>query len=162
MNTQQTPPNPPRSKDQAPEELRIFDNEEALVRWLHVLIRFSMRLMAILMTMVIMWGVADVAWVIYQKVTDEPPFGLLNVNDILATFSTFMVVLIAVEIFVNIVLYLRDEVLQVKLVLATALMAIARKVIVLDYKITEPEYVLATAAVIFSLSIGYWLVSKKT
>jgi len=162
MNTQQTPPNPPRSKDQAPEELRIFDNEEALVRWLHVLIRFSMRLMAILMTMVIMWGVADVAWVIYQKVTDEPPFGLLNVNDILATFSTFMVVLIAVEIFVNIVLYLRDEVLQVKLVLATALMAIARKVIVLDYKITEPEYVLATAAVIFSLSIGYWLVSKKS
>jgi uncharacterized membrane protein (DUF373 family) len=100
--------------------------------------------------------------VIYQKVTDEPPFGLLNVNDILATFSTFMVVLIAVEIFVNIVLYLRDEVLQVKLVLATALMAIARKVIVLDYKITEPEYVLATAAVIFSLSIGYWLVSKKS
>ncbi len=162
MNTQQPPPNPPRSKDQAPEELRIFDNEEALVRWLHVLIRFSMRLMAILMTMVIMWGVADVAWVIYQKVTDEPPFGLLNVNDILATFSTFMVVLIAVEIFVNIVLYLRDEVLQVKLVLATALMAIARKVIVLDYKITEPEYVLATAAVIFSLSIGYWLVSKKS
>jgi uncharacterized membrane protein (DUF373 family) len=162
MNTQQTPSNPPRSKDQAPEELRIFDNEEALVRWLHVLIRFSMRLMAILMTMVIMWGVADVAWVIYQKVTDEPPFGLLNVNDILATFSTFMVVLIAVEIFVNIVLYLRDEVLQVKLVLATALMAIARKVIVLDYKITEPEYVLATAAVIFSLSIGYWLVSKKS
>jgi uncharacterized membrane protein (DUF373 family) len=161
MNTQQTPSNTPRSKDQAPEELRIFDNEEALVRWLHVLIRFSMRLMAILMTMVIMWGVADVAWVIYQKVTDEPPFGLLNVNDILATFSTFMVVLIAVEIFVNIVLYLRDEVLQVKLVLATALMAIARKVIVLDYKITEPEYVLATAAVIFSLSIGYWLVSKK-
>jgi uncharacterized membrane protein (DUF373 family) len=161
MNTQQTPSNPHRSKDQAPEELRIFDNEEALVRWLHVLIRFSMRLMAILMTMVIMWGVADVAWVIYQKVTDEPPFGLLNVNDILATFSTFMVVLIAVEIFVNIVLYLRDEVLQVKLVLATALMAIARKVIVLDYKITEPEYVLATAAVIFSLSIGYWLVSKK-
>jgi uncharacterized membrane protein (DUF373 family) len=162
MNTQQTPSNTPRSKDQAPEELRIFDNEEALVRWLHVLIRFSMRLMAILMTMVIMWGVADVAWVIYQKVTDEPPFGLLNVNDILATFSTFMVVLIAVEIFVNIVLYLRDEVLQVKLVLATALMAIARKVIVLDYKITEPEYVLATAAVIFSLSIGYWLVSKKS
>ncbi len=162
MNTQQTPPNPPGSKDQAPEELRIFDNEEALVRWLHVLIRFSMRLMAILMTMVIIWGVADVAWVIYQKVTDEPPFGLLNVNDILATFSTFMVVLIAVEIFVNIVLYLRDEVLQVKLVLATALMAIARKVIVLDYKITEPEYVLATAAVIFSLSIGYWLVSKKS
>ncbi len=47
-----------------------------------------------------------------------------------------MVTLIAIEIFLNIVLYLRDDVLHVKLVLATALMAIARKVIVLDYKTT--------------------------
>jgi uncharacterized membrane protein (DUF373 family) len=53
-------------------------------------------------------------------------------------------------------------VLHVKLVLATALMAIARKVIVLDYKTLEPEYIWATAAVVFSLSIGYWLVARKT
>lgn len=91
-----------------------------------------------------------------------PPVGLLNVNDILALFGTFMATLIAIEIFLNIVLYLRDDVLHVKLVLATALMAIARKVIVLDYKVLEPEYIWATAAVIFALSIGYWLVAKKT
>ena len=41
-------------------------------------------------------------------------------------------------------------------------MAIARKVIVLDYKTLEPEYIWATAAVVFYLSIGYWLVAKKT
>jgi uncharacterized membrane protein (DUF373 family) len=73
-----------------------------------------------------------------------------------------MAALIAIEIFLNIVLYLRDDVLHVKLVLATALMAIARKVIVLDYKELESEYIWATAAVVFALSIGYWLVVKKT
>ena len=87
---------------------------------------------------------------------------LLSVNDILASFGAFMAALIAIEIFLNIVLYLRDDVLHVKLVLATALMAIARKVIVLDYKTLEPEYIWATAAIVFSLSIGYWLVAKKT
>jgi uncharacterized membrane protein (DUF373 family) len=162
MNTQQNPPKPPFGEDNRLEELHIFQDEEPLIRLLHIIIRLCMRLLAVLMTMVIIWGVADVAWVLYQKVTDEPPFGLLSVNDILATFGAFMVVLIAAEIFVNIVLYLREEVLQVKLVLATALMAIARKVIVLDYKTLEPQYVWATAAVIFALSIGYWLVSKKT
>ena len=45
--------------------------------------------------------------------------------------------------------------------LATALMAIARKVIVLDYKELEPEYIWATAAIILALSVGYWLVTKK-
>ena len=113
------------------------------------------------MTLVIMWSVADVAWGLSQRVM-APVVGLLSVNDILALFGAFMAVLIAIEIFLNIVLYLRDDVMHVKLVLATALMAIARKVIVLDYKTLEPEYIWATAAVVLALSIGYWLVARKT
>jgi uncharacterized membrane protein (DUF373 family) len=163
MNTELPPSEPgTHEKDSRREDWNVFENEEPLVHMLHLAIRFSVRVLAVLMTLVIIWSVADVAWTIYGKVSDEPPYGLLTVNDILATFGTFMAVLIAIEIFVNIVLYLRDEVLQVKLVIATALMAIARKVIVLDYKTVEPEYVWATAAVIFALSIGYWLISKKS
>ncbi|HPF59679.1 MAG TPA: phosphate-starvation-inducible PsiE family protein [Candidatus Competibacteraceae bacterium] len=143
------------------EGLNINEKEEPLIHGLHIVIRFCVRILAVLITLVIMWSVADVAWVLSQRIM-MPPVGLLNVNDILALFGTFMATLIAIEIFLNIVLYLRDDVLHVKLVLATALMAIARKVIVLDYKVLEPEYIWATAAVIFALSIGYWLVAKKT
>ncbi|HAS52493.1 MAG TPA: hypothetical protein DCS21_12440 [Gammaproteobacteria bacterium] len=142
------------------EGLNINETEEPLIHALHVVIRFCVRILAVLMTLVIMWSVADVAWVLYQRVTASPVW-LLNINDILATFGAFMATLIAIEIFLNIVLYLRDDVLHVKLVLATALMAIARKVIVLDYKTIEPEYIWATAAAILALSIGYWLVGKK-
>lgn len=152
---------PQQSDDDMGEELHIDEHAEPLVHWLHVAIRYSVRILAVLMTIVIILSVADVAWELYNRLL-TPPIGLLNVNDILATFGTFMATLIAIEIFVNIVLYLRDDVLHVKLVLATALMAIARKVIVLDYKTIEPEYVWATAAIIFALSIGYWLVVKKS
>lgn len=146
----------------AAEGLKINENEEPFVHWLHVVIRFCVRILAVLMTLVIMWSVADVAWVLYQRAIVSPTVGLLNMDDILVSFSAFMVTLIAIEIFLNIVLYLRDDILHVKLVLATALMAIARKVIVMDYKTLEPTYIWATAAVIFALSIGYWLVAKKT
>ncbi|MEZ5574334.1 MAG: phosphate-starvation-inducible PsiE family protein [Candidatus Competibacteraceae bacterium] len=84
--------------------------------------------------------------------------GLLSVNDILASFGAFMAALIAIEIF-QISCYTCAMMCYVKLVLATALMAIARKVIVLDYKTLE-RYIWATAAIVFSLSIGYWLVAK--
>ena len=47
----------------------------------------------------------------------------------LATFGAFMAVLIAIEILINITIYLRDDVIHVKIVMATALMAIARKVL---------------------------------
>jgi uncharacterized membrane protein (DUF373 family) len=162
MEKPSDPSNPPTLSDpEHGEGLNIDQNEEPLVHWLHVIIRFCVRVLAVLMTLVIIWSVADVAWVLYQRATASP-VGLLNINDILASFGAFMATLIAIEIFMNIVLYLRDDVLHVKLVLATALMAIARKVIVLDYKELEPGYIWATAAVVFALSIGYWLVVKKT
>jgi uncharacterized membrane protein (DUF373 family) len=156
----ETPTRRPLLDDDA-DELHIDENEEPLVHGLHIAIRFCVRVLAVLMTLVIIWSVVDVAWVLYERLV-SPPFGLLNVNDILATFGTFMAALIAIEIFINIVLYLRDDVLHVKLVLATALMAIARKVIVLDFKTTESEYVWASAGVVLALSMGYWLVSKKS
>ncbi|NLI81576.1 MAG: phosphate-starvation-inducible PsiE family protein [Deltaproteobacteria bacterium] len=116
------------------------------------------------MTGIILWGVADVVWMLYRQLI-EPPFLLLNISDIFAIFGAFLAVLIAVEIFVNIVLYLRDDVIHVKLVMATALMAVARKAIILDFTQISSAYVYATAALILALSIGYWLVihiSRKT
>ena len=40
-------------------------------------------------------------------------------------------------------------------------LAIARKVIVLDYKEPSPEYVWATAGVVLAMSLGYWLVGRQ-
>jgi uncharacterized membrane protein (DUF373 family) len=135
--------------------------KDPLIDKLRVVIRLSVRLLAILMTFVILWGVLDVAWVIYKRIT-TPPIGLLNINDILATFGAFMAVLISIEIFINIYLYLRNDVIHVKIVMATALMAIARKVIILDFKETDPSYIYATATVVAALSLGYWLINLKT
>lgn len=112
------------------------------------------------MTLVILWGIGDVVWMLYNQLM-APPFMLLNINDILAVFGAFMAVLIAIEIFINITLYLRDDVIHVKLVMATALMAIARKVIIFDFDKVAPGYVYATGAVILALSIGYWLVLQE-
>lgn len=51
--------------------------------------------------------------------------------------------------------------MHVKLVIATALMAIARKVIIFDFEKIAPLYVLATAAVVLALGIVYWLMDRK-
>jgi len=85
------------------------------------------------MVFVITWGIGDVVFVLYQRLM-EPPIYLLSISDILATFGAFLAVLIAIEIFTNITLYIRNDVLPVELVVATALMAICRKVIIFDFK----------------------------
>ena len=40
-------------------------------------------------------------------------------------------------------------------------MAVARKVIVLDYDVVSPDYVYASAALILALAVAYWLAVVK-
>jgi uncharacterized membrane protein (DUF373 family) len=138
----------------------LSNPKEPLIQVLRVVIHMAVRVMAVLMTIVILWGVADVVMVLYRELR-KPPVMLLTITDILALFGAFMAVLIAIEILINIIIYLRDDVIHVKIVMATALMAIARKVIIMDFTKISPEYVLAVASVVLSMSIGYWLVVIK-
>jgi uncharacterized membrane protein (DUF373 family) len=137
-----------------------IDDKDRLISFLHKVIRIGVKVLAILMTLVILWGIGDVIWVVYQRLI-QPPILLLKINDILFVFGAFLAVLIAIEIFFNITLYLREDVIHVRLVVATALMAIARKVIVFDFKEVSPQYIYATAAVLFALGLTYWLIVKK-
>jgi uncharacterized membrane protein (DUF373 family) len=139
----------------------FYNPKEPLIKILRQIIHLAVRLLAILMTLVIIWGVIDVGWVLYKKLM-APPFMILSISDILATFGAFMAVLIAIEIFINITIYLREDVIHVKVVMATALMAIARKVIILDFEQISSDYVWAAAGVALAMSIGYWLVVKRT
>jgi uncharacterized membrane protein (DUF373 family) len=135
-------------------------HKDPLIRFLHKTIRFSIRILAVLMVAVILWGVVDVVYVMYQQLMAPPRF-MITVSDIFQLFGAFMVVLIAIEIFLNIRLYLGTEMLPVQLVIATALMAIARKIIVLDFEKTEASYILAIAAVIAALGVTHWLLSQE-
>lgn len=137
------------------------EHNESLLSLLNKAIKFAVKFLAVLMVLVIFWGVADVLYVLYHQLI-APPFLLLSLSDIFKTFAAFLAVLIAIEIYQNIVLYLRTDVIPIKLVIATALMAIARKVIIIDFKEITPMYIFATGFVVLALGITYYLLSKET
>jgi uncharacterized membrane protein (DUF373 family) len=137
------------------------EHEDPLIRRLHLVIRYAVKVLAVLMVMVIIWGVFDVIYVLYSKFI-APPLFLFEVQDIFVIFGAFMVVLIAVEIFINIRLYLGTNILPIRLVVATALMAIARKVIILDISLITAAEMIGIAAIVLALGITHWLVGKPS
>lgn len=141
--------------DQLPEH-----HDDKTINFLHHMIRWSVKLLSCLMVLVIIWGTIDVVFVMYQTLMEEPRF-LIGVDEMFTLFSSFMVVLIAIEIFINIRLYLGTSTLPVQLVIATALMAIARKIIVLDVEAVDASYLAAMGLVIFALGITYWLLARR-
>jgi uncharacterized membrane protein (DUF373 family) len=133
--------------------------DDRLVQFLQKSILFGIKILAILMTIVILWSVIDVGIHIYEQAL-KPPYFLSNLEDILEIFGAVLVVLIAIEIFLNIILYLKKDIMHLKLVLATALMAIARKVIVLDYEKVSSFHLYGVALIIMALGFSYWLINK--
>ncbi len=138
----------------------MLHTKDPVLLFFNRVIAHALRVLAAIMVVVIIWGVADVVYVLYQRLMAQS-FMLLEIKDILATFGAFMAVMIAIEIFHNTILYVEDDhnrKLAVEIVLGTALMAIARKVIVLDFSEVGAAYVYATAVVTFALSLGYYLI----
>ncbi|MBN1513540.1 MAG: phosphate-starvation-inducible PsiE family protein [Phycisphaerae bacterium] len=149
-------PLPPEHRHGPVTEEGAARHDRFVASLIHV-IHWAVRALAVLMVFVIIMGVVDVVWVLYQRLV-APPFLLLEISDILGTFGAFMGVLIAIEIFINITIYLRDDVIHIRIVMATALIAIARKVIILDMKEVSMHEMLGLAAVTLAMSIGYWVV----
>ena len=139
--------------------MKNINKDDKFLWLLRNIIHYSLKALGLLMILVIISGVIDVAWTIYHRLT-TPPMFILTIGDVLATFGAFMVVLIAIEIFQNIILYLRDDVIHVKIVISTALMAIARKVIILDYNDLQPMHIWSTGVVLVATGVTYYLIHK--
>jgi len=138
-----------------------LDDPDPLIRWSHRAIRLAVKLLAVLMVIVIFLGVGDVVYVMYQRLM-APPRYLLDISDIFESFAAFLAVLVAIEIFVNIRVYLRSAELPVLLVLATALMAVARKAIVTDFTKLSALEVFSVAALVIALGITYvWMFNSQ-
>ena len=69
-------------------------------------------------------------------------------------------VLIGVELIEVMKDYLTENTLHVEVVFLVAMIAVARKVIVLDYKVTSPQTLYGTAAIIVALCGGFYLLKK--
>lgn len=135
-------------------------NPDKLIRYLNKAVIVCVKILAVLMVVVIWISLINVI-IHLGKEFIVPPYALFTAESLLSILGDFLAVLIAIEIFLNIVFYLKRDAVHVPLVLATALTAVARKVIILDYLAASSQHIYATAAVIFAVGVTYWLITKK-
>ena len=115
----------------------------------------------VLMLLVVIAGSIELVFVIIQAMAEPPRFMLLDINELLRIFGFFLLVLIGLELLATIRMYILDDMIHVELVMVVALIAVSRKIIVLDYSKTDAITVLGIAALIIALSAGYYLMKRS-
>ncbi|MCX7592175.1 MAG: phosphate-starvation-inducible PsiE family protein [Fischerella sp.] len=114
------------------------------------------KILSILMLVVIFVAIIDLGIFLYKELFSTP-YAKFNTT-LFKIFGLFLNILIALEILENITGYLKKHVLQVELVIVTSLIAVARKIIILDLDKVSGIDIIGLGIALLSLSISYWII----
>jgi uncharacterized membrane protein (DUF373 family) len=117
-----------------------------------------MTALAAMMALAILAATLDLAWVFVANLL-RAPVDFLTVAELLDVFGVFMVVLIGLELLETVTTPAQLRI-RVEAVLMVALIAVVRKVILLDFKDLPALTLLAIAGLILALSGGYALLRR--
>ncbi len=114
------------------------------------------KLLSLFMVVVIVAAILDLGFFLVRELFTTP-HGKFN-TILFEIFGLFLNILIALEILENITGYLKKHVLQVELVIVTSLIAIARKIIILDLQKVTGIDIIGLGIAILALSISYLII----
>ena len=123
--------------------------------------KFMVSALMIMMAVVLGLATLDLGWLILKDILTAP-YLLLDIAELLDIFGLFMLVLIGIELLETIMkTYLMEGKPHFEVVLSVAIIAIARKVIILDVKEVESLSLFGIAAIVIALTAGYFLMKRS-
>jgi uncharacterized membrane protein (DUF373 family) len=112
-----------------------------------------------LMVLTVALATIELAVFLIQDIAAHPRY-LLGIDELLDLFGMFLLVLLGLELLETIKAYLIEHAIHVEVVMVVALIAVARKVIILDVKEMPSMTLFAIGLIILTLSVGYYLISR--
>ena len=115
-------------------------------------------LIALLMV-VLVFAVGELFWMLLTSLANGPVL-LLENHELTNVLGAFLLVLIAVELLDTILEYFRENAIHVEIVVLLSIIAIARKVILLDPSTTDGMELIGIGVIILGLSAAYFMTKK--
>ena len=141
------------------QEIKYLTKDEGFLHFMETIEGVVSKILSLAMIGVILYSVIDLIVLLIQQLSSST--NLVKKDNIFEIFGLFLNVLIALELLENISGYLKKHVIQVELVIVTSLIAVARKIIILDLEKKNWTDLMGLAFAILALSVSYWLVRQS-
>lgn len=128
---------------------RIFDRFQRIVTIV----------LMVLMGLVVVCAVLDLGRDLFLAL-GKPPHVFIPIESLLDLFGMFLLVLIGIELLDTLRAYLVENVVHEEVILVAALIAVARKVIVLDVKELDALKLIGIGVIILAVAVAYWIVKQ--
>ena len=131
--------------------------DENFLKIIHRVENIVSKILSVALVVVISFSVFDLMMVLFKDLFMTKPYGLFG-QTLIEIFGLFLNILIALELLENITSYLKKHIVQVELVVVTALIAVARKVIIFDSVKYPKEDLIALAVASLALATSYGII----
>jgi uncharacterized membrane protein (DUF373 family) len=118
--------------------------------------RFIVAALILMMAVVILLSVGELAWILVRDVM-SPPVLILEIDELLELFGFFLLVLIGLELLETIKNYYTEGKIELTVIFTVALIALARKIIILEPEKYDPLTLVGLGIMILALVSGYWV-----
>jgi uncharacterized membrane protein (DUF373 family) len=128
--------------------LDVVHRFETLINWS----------LLVVMALIVALTTVSLGWSLIQQLS-SPPYFQLSDAPIGELFAGLLLVLIGLELLHTVRAYMADRTVHVELVLAVGLVAITRKIILIDAKTLDGLWLIGVAALIAALAASYYVVT---
>lgn len=122
--------------------------------------RWILQALIVMIAFVILVSTVELGWIIIEDLL-APPLLLQAIPDLKEIFGFFLMVLIGIELLETMKAYLVENIVHVEIILEVALIAIARKVIILDFEKYDGLTVLGTAGLIVAAAAAFYAIKRR-
>ena len=123
-----------------------------LITWVQAI---TVAVVMALLMIVVLVSTVHLGFLIAEEMWKPPRF-LIPIQGLLEVFGYFLLVLIGVELLETLKMYLKSDVIRVRVVIEVALIAMARKVITEEPEAVSSMTLFAIAALILVLGITFY------
>lgn len=121
--------------------------------------KYIIQLLIALMSILLIIASLQLAYEVVKAIITSEGF-LIDLDGLMELFGVFLLVLIGIELLDTIKVYFKKHVIHVEIVLLVAIIAVARKVIVLDFEKYGGPEIIGIGLLVVALAGGYYLIKK--
>jgi uncharacterized membrane protein (DUF373 family) len=117
-------------------------------------------ILIVLLGIVLIFAIVELVYLIITSLISPQP-GLIYNSGIVTILGSFLIVLITVELLDTMKAYIAENVIHVEVVVLLAIIAIARKVILLDPASADSGELIGIGVIIIGLAAAFYLIKKS-
>lgn len=129
---------------------------------IHTAKKWMSFILLILMTIIVAIAIVELGIILYVDIFD-PTDGVLflEIDELFIIFGFFFIILIGFELVETVEMYFKDNIIHAEVVLLVAVIAVSRKVILLDLEKYDPIAIIGLGIIIIALGGCYWLIKQS-